>query len=129
MATFSRLSALPSLLRAERAQHKASHVGFDWDNKEGVWEKVEEELEELKAEIKNRNQVKVKEELGDLLFAIVNAARFENVVAEEALQETNDKFTRRFQYIEKKVAEQGKNLKEMTLTEMDEIWDEAKKLE
>lgn len=119
---------LPSLLRAERIQHKASRVGFDWKNKDDVWEKVFEEISELKNELSNDNPNKEKNtnELGDLLFAIVNVARFEELVAEEALQLTNDKFTRRFQYIEAKVSQLGKNLKDMTLEEMDEIWDEAK---
>lgn len=121
--------SLPSLLRAQRVQHKASGVGFDWDNKNGAWEKVEEELKEFKAELKKGDKEKARKEFGDFLFALVNTARFEDIVAEEALQFTNDKFTKRFQYIEKKTQELGKTLKEMTLGEMDELWDEAKKLE
>jgi XTP/dITP diphosphohydrolase len=119
---------LPALMRAQRLQFKASKVGFDWENKKGVWEKIEEELQEFKHEIENNNFNKASEELGDIIFAIVNAARFEEVVAEEALQKTNDKFTRRFQYIEKMAREQGKNLSDMTLAEMDKFWDEAKGL-
>ncbi len=121
--------ALPALLRAERIQHKASKVGFDWDNKLDVWAKVEEELGELKEEIQNRNKDRITDELGDLIFAIVNAARFEEIMPEEALQRTNNKFTSRFNYIEKKVAEQGRDLRDLTLGEMDEIWEEAKSLE
>lgn len=117
---------LPSLLRAQRLQFKASKVGFDWNSKQGVWDKIEEELREYRAELDKNNMQKAGEELGDILFAIVNAARFEDIVAEESLQFTNDKFTRRFQYIEKKAKEQGKMLSDMTLEEMDFFWDEAK---
>jgi MazG family protein len=117
---------LPSLLRAQRIQHKASNVGFDWDDKKEVWKKVEEELQELKHEILNGNHKEATQELGDLIFSIVNAARFEDIVAEEALQKTNNKFAQRFQYIEKKVKEMGRTLNEMTLAEMDKIWEEAK---
>jgi MazG family protein len=118
--------ALPSLLRAERIQHKASRVGFDWDNKDNVWEKVEEELSELRDEIKAGNHENVVAEFGDVFFSLVNAARFEDVVPEEALQRTNNKFTKRFQFIEKKVLESGKNMNDMTLEELDQIWDQAK---
>jgi MazG family protein len=118
--------ALPALLRAERIQHKASRVGFDWDNKDNVWEKVEEELSELREEIKAGNHDEVVAEFGDVLFSLVNAARFEEVVPEEALQRTNNKFTRRFQFIEKKVIESGKSMNDMTLEELDQIWDQAK---
>lgn len=120
---------LPALMRAQRIQYKASKVGFDWDNKNGVWDKIEEELKEFKVEINNENFNRASDELGDIIFAIVNAARFEDVVAEEALQKTNDKFTRRFQYIELKAKEKGKNLSDMTLAEMDYYWEEAKKSE
>ncbi len=119
---------LPSLLRAERIQHKASRVGFDWEDKKDVWEKVFEEINELKREILLNKKENISEEIGDLLFSIVNASRFENVVAEEALQLTNDKFTRRFKFIETKAKEKGKKLKDLTLEEMDAIWNEAKKL-
>ncbi|MDQ1265339.1 MAG: Nucleoside triphosphate pyrophosphohydrolase [Bacteroidota bacterium] len=117
---------LPSLLRAERIQHKASRVGFDWNNKEDVWLKVEEELAEFKKEITNGSSDKKTREFGDLLFSLVNAARFEGNVPEEALQFTNEKFTRRFQYIEEKAESMGRKLTDMTLAEMDAIWDEAK---
>lgn len=121
--------AMPALLRAERIQFKASRVGFDWDNKDDVWDKVEEEMSEFRQELKDGNSKKAGEEFGDIIFALVNAARFENIIAEEALQRTNDKFTRRFKFIEKKVKEAGKNLKDMTLGEMDELWEKAKELE
>jgi XTP/dITP diphosphohydrolase len=117
---------LPALMRAQRIQFKASKVGFDWDNKNGAWDKIEEELSEFKKEIEANNFKKASEELGDIIFAIVNAARFEEVVAEEALQKTNNKFIRRFQYIESKAKEQGRKLSDMTLAEMDVFWEEAK---
>ena len=120
---------LPSLLKAERIQEKAAKVGFDWDNKIDVWKKVEEEISELKIEIENGDKDKIEEEIGDVIFAIVNAARFEEVVPEQALQKTNYKFISRFQYIEKRAKEKGLELKEMTLEQMDEIWDEAKQKE
>lgn len=118
--------SLPQLLRAERIQHKVSRVGFDWDNKEDVWDKVFEEISELKHELAQEDKNKATQELGDVLFAIVNAARHDGIIAEEALQLTNNKFTRRFQYIENKVRKSGKNMRDMTLGELDEIWDEAK---
>ena len=121
--------ALPALLRAERVQHKASKVGFDWIKKEDVWDKVEEELDEFKDELESGDKRKAFDELGDLMFAIVNYARFEGLMAEEALQSTNNKFSKRFQFIERKAAEMGKDLRKMTLEEMDEIWNEAKERE
>lgn len=121
--------AMPALLRAERIQFKASRVGFDWDNKEGVWEKVDEELKELRTEIQNGNEKGIHEEFGDVLFALVNAARFENVISEESLQAANNKFSRRFQSIEKQAAEMNKQLKDMSLEEMDRLWDKAKEFE
>ena len=117
---------MPALLRAQRIQHKASRIGFDWDNKDAVWDKIEEELKELRVEFVNKNSDKAMSELGDVLFAITNAARFEDIMAEEALQRTNNKFTRRFKYIEEKAKEQGMKLQDMTLAEMDALWDEAK---
>ncbi len=119
---------LPALLRAERIQHKASRVGFDWIEKRDMWAKVEEEFSELKVELANGNKDKIREELGDFFFALVNAARYEDIVPEEALQLTNNKFTNRFQYIEKKSRELGRSLNEMSLEEMDKYWDEAKAL-
>lgn len=118
--------ALPALLRAQRMQHKAANVGFDWENSDGPWQKVEEELLELRNEIRTGNRQKAEQELGDVIFSIVNAARFEKLVAEEALQKTNDKFFRRFQYIEEKALSVGKRLADMTLEEMDELWNVAK---
>jgi len=118
--------ALPQLLRAERIQHKVSRVGFDWDDKRDVWNKVEEEIAELKHELDTGDIEKARLELGDVFFALVNAARHEGLVAEEALQLTNNKFTSRFQYIEQTVLKMGKNMQDMSLEELDAIWDEAK---
>lgn len=121
---------LPALLRAQRTQEKASRVGFDWDNAPDVWKKVEEELAELHAELTNQessNQAAVEEEFGDVMFALVNAARFQNLNAEQALQHATSKFTKRFQRIEQMAAAQGKALNDMTLAEMDELWNEAKR--
>ncbi len=120
---------LPALLRAERIQHKVSRVGFDWDNKDDVWNKVIEELNELKFELENNNKEKARQELGDFIFAIVNTARHYGIVAEEAVQLTNNKFTKRFRYIESKAIELGKDLNNMTLEEMDELWNESKMTE
>ncbi|MFM8436838.1 MAG: nucleoside triphosphate pyrophosphohydrolase [Candidatus Kapaibacterium sp.] len=117
---------LPALLRAQRTQEKAANVGFDWDAKEDFWAKVEEEIRELKEEMFRNDREAGLEEFGDVLFALVNAGRFEGYVAEEALQTTTNKFTRRFQYIEKRAREEGRDLKDMTLGEMDEWWNEAK---
>ncbi len=120
---------LPALLRAQRTQEKAANVGFDWDDRRDVWAKVEEELGELKHELMSSNRAASADEFGDLLFALVNAGRFEQLVAEESLQATTNKFTRRFQYIEAKAKEMNRNLKDMTLAEMDLLWDEAKSKE
>lgn len=121
--------ALPALVKAYRMQDKARGVGFDWDNVGQVWDKVEEEINELKFEVKANDKQKMEEEFGDTLFALINYSRFIDVNPESALERTNKKFIRRFQFIEEKVAEQGKQMKNMTLEEMDIIWDEAKKLE
>lgn len=120
--------SLPALLKAERIQHKASRVGFDWEDKEDVWKKVYEEIDELKAEINapERDLEKITMEFGDTFFALVNAARFEGIVPEEALQKTNKKFVKRFQYIEEKAKANNKELSDMTLKEMDDFWNEAK---
>jgi len=120
---------LPALLRAERIQHKASRVGFDWLEKEDMWAKVEEEFKELKQELKTGDQRLKTEEFGDFLFALVNAARYEDIVAEEALQLANNKFTSRFKYIEHQANKNGQDLNKMTLEEMDAYWDEAKQNE
>ena len=121
--------SLPSLIKANRIQEKAANVGFDWENKEQVWDKVKEETAEVETEIRNGNTNKLEEEFGDLMFAIINAARLYGVNPENALEKTNRKFIRRFNYLEAKAKELGKNLKEMSLAEMDKIWDEAKSLE
>jgi MazG family protein len=118
---------LPALLRAFRVQDKASKVGFDWEKKEDVWKKVEEESRELHAEAQKGDSTKTEEEFGDLLFAIVNYARFLRINPEYALRRTVDKFIERFQYIEAKLKEQGKDITKTSLEEMDKLWEEAKK--
>lgn len=119
---------LPALLRAERIQHKVSRVGFDWDNKDDVWNKVYEELNELKHELEAENKEKARAELGDFIFAIVNTARHYGIVAEEALHLTNNKFTQRFRFIEQRAIELNRKLDDMTLEEMDVIWNESKSI-
>ncbi|MGL4331257.1 MAG: nucleoside triphosphate pyrophosphohydrolase [Bacteroidales bacterium] len=120
--------ALPAMIKAHRIQDKARNVGFDWDEKEQIWDKVDEELNELKAEIASMNQEKMEEEFGDLFFSIINAARLYNINPENALEKTNKKFTFRFNHLEKRSNELGKNIKEMSLDEMNSLWDEAKKM-
>lgn len=120
-------NSLPALIKAIRIQDKARGVGFDWDNKEQVWEKVEEEMQELKAEITLNNKEKIEDEFGDVLFALINYGRFLNVNAEDALEKTNKKFIKRFQYLETESKKDGKILSEMTLDEMDVYWNAAKK--
>lgn len=117
--------ALPAMVKAQRIQDKARGVGFDWEKPEQVWEKVNEELAELKHEVDHKT-VKVEEELGDLLFAVINYARFIGVNPEDALEKTNRKFIRRFSYLEEQSAKDGKKLGEMTLEEMDVYWNRAK---
>lgn len=118
--------SLPSLIKAYRIQDKARSVGFDWKNKADVWEKVKEEIAEVQQEIDDQNKEKLEAEFGDLLFSIVNAARLYGIEPDTALERTNKKFTKRFNYLERKAKEQGKLLKEMTLEEMDALWNEAK---
>lgn len=121
--------SLPAMVKAYRLQDKSKQVGFEWENREQVWDKVEEELAELKEHTlqgDNADPAKVEEEFGDLLFSLVNYSRFINVDPESALERTNKKFQYRFQYIEAKAKEQGRDLKEMTLGEMDALWNEAK---
>jgi XTP/dITP diphosphohydrolase len=119
--------ALPALQRADRVQEKASKVGFDWEKPEDVWKKVEEEMRELHEEIADGTAPeKIEEEFGDLLFALVNYARFIGVAPEEALHRTTNKFIRRFQYIEERLVAQGKSFKDVDLEEMDRYWNEAK---
>lgn len=121
--------ALPSVIKAYRIQDKARNVGFDWKQKEDVWTKVREELEELEVELKKENKENSTKELGDFLFSIINAARLYHLNPDNALEHTNKKFISRFNYIEQKVKEAGKQLKNLTLAEMDELWNEAKELE
>ena len=118
-------NALPAMVKAYRIQEKAQGVGFDWENREQVWDKVREEMEEFHTEIENDTANK-EEEFGDLLFALINYARFINVNPEDALEKCNRKFISRFQYIEKKAAEQGKSVADMSLEEMEKLWQEAK---
>lgn len=121
--------SLPAMVKAYRIQEKARGVGFDWDNKEQVWEKVMEELEELKIELlEKKSQQNIEDEFGDLLFALINYARFIDINPEDALERTNKKFIKRFQFIEKEIKTDGKHFKDMTLAEMDVYWDKAKKM-
>lgn len=118
--------ALPAALRAQRVQEKAANVGFDWHDRRDVWAKVDEELSELQLEIADGNGDGIEREFGDVLFALVNAARHEGVIAEHALHRTIETFKSRFQHIEARAAEHGTELRSMTLEEMDRYWDEAK---
>ena len=121
--------ALPSLIKAYRIQDKARNVGFDWKEKEDVWDKVYEELEELKAEQAKGDKENSTRELGDFLFSVINAARLYKLNPDNALEMTNQKFIRRFNYVEDHSMKQGKSLKDMTLEEMDKLWNEAKRQE
>ncbi|WP_055435538.1 nucleoside triphosphate pyrophosphohydrolase [Lacinutrix algicola] len=120
--------SLPALVKASRIQDKVAGVGFDWDEPEQVWEKVEEELEEFKVEVAKNDADAMESEFGDVLFSLVNYARYKNINPENALERTNKKFTKRFQYLESKAKILNKDLKDMTLAEMDVFWEEAKKL-
>lgn len=122
-------SSMPSLLKALRIQDKARAIGFDWDKPEQVWEKVQEELGEFHEEVKNGDQKKLEGELGDVLFSLINYARYLKINPEDALERTNQKFIFRFNYMEQKIKSQGKSLADSTLDEMDVFWNEAKKLE
>ena len=119
-------AALPSLIKAYRIQDKARNVGFDWQKKEDVWDKVKEEMGELETELKKEDKENSTKELGDFLFSVINAARLYHLNPDNALEHTNRKFISRFGYIEQKAKEQGKSLKDMTLGEMDALWNEAK---
>ncbi len=121
--------SLPALIKAHRVQDKVRGVGFDWEQKEQVWEKVQEEILELKDEMISGNMSNVEAEFGDLFFSLVNVARLYGINPENALERTNRKFIKRFNYLESQVAIKGKDLHNMTLAEMDEIWDEAKKFD
>ena len=121
------LTSLPSVSKAYRRQDKARNVGFDWENKEDVWDKVKEEIQEYQTEIDNMDKEKATDEFGDLMFSLINAARLYNIDPDNALERTNQKFIRRFNFVEQQTIQQGCNLKDMTLQEMDNLWNEAKK--
>lgn len=121
--------SLPSLIKAYRIQDKARNVGFDWEKKEDVWDKVGEELDELKAELVREDKESSTKELGDFLFSVINAARLYKLNPDNALEHTNQKFISRFTYVEQQAKKLGKELKNMTLDEMDNLWNEAKKIE
>ena len=119
-------NALPSLIKAYRIQDKARNVGFDWEDKGDVWAKVREELGELETELRNEDRDRSEAELGDFIFSVVNAARLYKLNPDNALERTNQKFTHRFNYIEAKAKAAGRNIKDLTLGEMDQLWNEAK---
>ena len=119
--------SLPALVKASRIQEKVKAVGFDWEESEQVWEKVEEEIAEFHAEVEAKDHDKMQSEFGDVLFSLINYARFLDINPEEALERTNKKFIKRFQYLESKASELGKPLMDMSLAEMDVFWNEAKK--
>ena len=121
--------ALPALVKAYRIQDKAANVGFDWEKPQDVWAKVKEEIAEFEAEVENMDEEKATDEMGDLFFALVNAARLYKIRPDNALEKTNAKFIKRFNYIEQKAKEKGLSLKDMTLDEMEALWQEAKKQE
>ncbi|WP_455094922.1 nucleoside triphosphate pyrophosphohydrolase [Prevotella koreensis] len=121
--------ALPSLIKACRIQDKARNVGFDWEDKQDVWAKVREELDELEEELKREDKEKSTQELGDFLFSVINAARLYHLNPDNALEHTNKKFIRRFNYVEEHLIKIGKPLNDMSLEEMDKLWNEAKNLE
>lgn len=122
-------ASLPSLIKAKRIQEKARGVGFDWEIKEQVWEKVSEEINELKTEILKSDASKIEEEFGDVLFSIINAARLYDVDPDNALERTNKKFINRFKYLEQETILKGKSLHDMTLDEMNVIWEKAKQFD
>ncbi len=121
--------ALPALIKSYRVQDKARNVGFDWKDKSQVWDKVQEELNELRVEVDKLDEKKMEEEFGDLMFSMINASRLYKINPENALEKCNQKFIRRFNYVEMKAKELGKELKDLSLEEMDEYWNEAKKNE
>lgn len=118
--------ALPSLVKAYRIQDKARNVGFDWEERRDVWKKVKEEIAEFEAEVENMDEERATNEFGDVLFSLINAARLYHINPDNALERTNVKFIRRFNYVEQRAREQGKTLRDMTLAEMDAFWEEAK---
>ena len=121
--------ALPTLIKAYRIQDKARNVGFDWERREDVWAKVKEEIAEFEAEVGRMDKERATAEMGDLLFALVNAARLYHINPDNALERTNQKFIRRFNHVEQRAKEQGIALRDMTLAQMDALWDEAKQAE
>jgi len=124
--------SLPSIIKAYRIQDKVANVGFDWEKKEDVWDKVKEEIREFEEELRKQeteNREQQEEELGDLIFALINAARLYKLKPDNALEKTNQKFMRRFNYVEQKATEQGRSLKDMSLDEMEALWQEAKRSE
>jgi len=121
--------ALPALIKAYRIQDKARHVGFDWEERSQVWQKVKEEISEFQTEIDHQDADLAEAEFGDVLFSLINAARLYHINPDNALERTNRKFIRRFNYLESRTLKQGRNLTTMTLSEMDAIWEEAKQLE
>ena len=120
-------AALPSLIKAYRIQDKVRNVGFDWEEREQVWDKVKEEIGEFQEEVANMDKDKAEAEFGDVMFSLINAARLYKINPDNALERTNQKFIRRFNYLEEHTIKEGKNLKDMSLEEMDAIWNEAKK--
>jgi len=118
--------SLPAMIKANRIQEKVRGVGFDWEKKEQIWDKVREEIDELRDEIINNNKDNIESEIGDLIFSVINAARLYDIDPETALEKTNRKFIRRFNYLEKKTIKKGIPLQDMTLDEMNAIWEEAK---
>ncbi|WP_300905440.1 nucleoside triphosphate pyrophosphohydrolase [uncultured Duncaniella sp.] len=120
--------ALPAMIKADRIQEKAANVGFDWERPEQVWDKVREEMAEFEETVAKKSPERMEEEMGDLLFSVINAARLYKINPENALEKTNKKFIARFNHLEKRAHEMGKELRDMTLAEMDAIWEEAKKL-
>ena len=122
-------AALPSLIKAYRMQDKARNVGFDWEERSQVWDKVKEEISEFEAEVEHMDKAKAEAEFGDVMFSLINAARLYKINPDNALEHTNQKFIRRFNYLEAHTMKQGRNLTDMSLDEMDKIWNEAKALE
>ena len=122
-------ASLPSLIKAYRIQDKARNVGFDWEERSQVWEKVKEEIQEFQVEVERMDKEKAEDEFGDIMFSLINAARLYKINPDNALERTNQKFIRRFGYVEEHSIKQGKNMKDMPLEELDKLWNEAKQLE
>ncbi len=121
--------SLPAMVKSNRIQEKVRSVGFDWDDKEDIWEKIDEELLELKAEVKSNNQENIEQEFGDFIFSVINAARLYGIEPENALERTNRKFIKRFNYLEEETINKGKSLYDMNIEEMNEIWEKAKQFD